>query len=388
MSDYDEIIEIDHIEKEEKEIIEIDLDEEEETENQEENINMKNNNSILIAPLSTGNTQETVESKQPKKRKTTPNARDWILTINPKTLPHYKEIENYILSRAGINYMLTVEHLGQKRKHYHIYCQFTFSIKLAKKKLYGAHFKPKKSTPQACQEYLLCQDKKHRDKGVKAKIINEYGVLRKTGANPSIREMETMNDDEVKDIDPRLYRIANEVREAKKEKDGWHEVLNEIRTDKLQAPEIIYVTGEPGLGKTYGAMKDAVLREPDNNKIGRIQINNNFFKFTNPDAPTLIINEFRPSQLYASDFLELTDKYGFQANIKNGFKYIRPKRLYICSTISPFHLYKNDNEKNQQFLRRITTLYTAVNDDKKTHRLIDSTDLIKAKLNQIEESEF
>ena len=54
---------------------------------------------------------------------------------------------------------------------------------------------------------------------------------------------------------------------------------------------------------------------------------------------------------------------------------IRPKRIYICSVKSPFEIYKD--EVNKQFLRRISKFYTAINDGKKVHRLIDSTDMIK-----------
>lgn len=64
------------------------------------------------------------------------------------------------------------------------------------------------------------------------------------------------------------------------------------------------------------------------------------------------IEEFRPSQIKASDFLQLTDKYGFRCNTKGGFATLRPEKIIICSIIPPEQIYKE--EVNKQFLRRIT----------------------------------
>lgn len=108
----------------------------------------------------------------------------------------------------------------------------------------------------------------------------------------------------------------------------------------------------------HTAYVEALKIEESEEKIGRIHCDNNFCHFTNEDANTWIIQEFRPSQLSAANFLELTDKYGFAAPIKGGHFYIRPKRIYICSVKSPQQIYKDEN--NAQFLRRITKYYKAV----------------------------
>ena len=207
-------------------------------------------------------------------------------------------------------------------------------------------------------------------------MIYEYGEPRYTGGAYTIEKIKRMTTKEVKQEVPlHLTRIALEIKEQQHEEEILDNVLNEIRKDELKAPEVIYITGEPGMGKTYGAYKECCQKEPDNKKIGILQINNNFCKFTNPDAENLIIPEFRPSQIAAAEFLQLTDKYGYAANTKGGFKMIRPKRIYICSVKSPFEIYKD--EVNKQFLRRISKFYTAINDGQKVHRLIDSTDMIK-----------
>lgn len=369
-------------------VIIFDDDEEEKTtQNSNNNNKNENGNTLKDTAIAIGNTNNNGDNEV-KDEIEVKKARDWMLTINPASLPYYEDIKTYLMHFESLNYILITEHFGQKKKHYHVFCQFKNGIKLDFKKLHGAHAKKRWHTPQACYDYLLCNDPKHKRKGVTAEVIYEWGIIRLSGKAQTIANIKKMTPEERDELDPRLYNIANKIIEEEREKTEWNEILNEIRENNLKAPEIIYVTGEPGKGKTYGAIKEATNKEPDNNKIGRVQINNNFFKFINENAETLIINEFRPTQLYASDFLEFTDKYGFSANIKGGFKFVRPKRIYICSTVSPFNLYKEDNEKNRQFLRRITKLYTAINEGKKAHKLIDSTQLIKAKLAKMDEPAF
>ena len=79
------------------------------------------------------------------------------------------------------------------------------------------------------------------------------------------------------------------------------------------------------------------------------------------DAECFVIEEFRPSQMAAASFLQLTDKYGFRANIKGGWRYLHPKKIIICSIIEPEFLYHND-EINTQFTRRITKCINLYNE--------------------------
>ena len=144
------------------------------------------------------------------------------------------------------------------------------------------------------------------------------------------------------------------LRLVKRQEEGeqnFFEMLGEIERDELKAPQIIYITGGTGKGKTYKAYKLALSNYPKED-IGKLTLKNNFFDVINESAKCFIIEEFRPSQITASDFLQLTDKYGYRANIKGGFVSLRPEMLIICSIKPPEEIYKD--EVNQQFLRRIT----------------------------------
>ena len=129
------------------------------------------------------------------------------------------------------------------------------------------------------------------------------------------------------------------------------DMLEEIEKDQLRGPNVIYITGDSGKGKTYGAYKRA-LKDYPREKIGKLTLKNDFIDVINEDADCFVIEEFRPSQIKASDFLQLTDKYGYRCNIKGGFATLRPKCLIICSIIPPEQIYKE--EINKQFMRRIT----------------------------------
>ena len=198
---------------------------------------------------------------------------------------------------------------------------------------------------------------KHAKLGITYKLIDEIGQPRLNGGIRTVRDALQASEEDIQDMDMRFYRVAKEIRRDYQEKEGFLNMLREIKKNELSAPEIIYVNGAPGEGKTYGAYVEALKIEHNEEKIGRIHCDNNFCHFTNEDAETWIIQEFRPSQLSAANFLELTDKYGFAAPIKGGHFYIRPKRIYICSVKHPYQIYKD--ELNAQFLRRITKYYKA-----------------------------
>lgn len=129
------------------------------------------------------------------------------------------------------------------------------------------------------------------------------------------------------------------------------EIFECVSTNSLEKPEIIYIHGSSGTGKTYYAIKDAAQKYgPENCSFLRFA--NSFATCNNPHADALILPEFRPSSVDAATFLEFTDCYGMVLNIKHSHVYIKPKAIYICSIKHPTEIYKD--EINQQFIRRIT----------------------------------
>lgn len=304
--------------------------------------------------LKSGNTKTDLRCKK----------RDWTLTLNEKTLENYNDIENYLLNLKSLTYYLCVEHIGSENKHYHILCQFDYPIKLSLKKLHGAHIEYLRGTPQEAYTYLMCEDEKHKTKGITCKVIEEQGSIRRHGRTLNVKEVLKADYEELKDLDFRFYNAAKKIKEEANDEETFMQMLEEIKNNTLKGPEIIYIYGDPGSGKTYGAYKEA-LKKYETKDIGKIYINNNFFKFINENAKCFIIEEFRDSQLAASEFLQLTDKYGYTAATKGGFKTIRPECIIICCYKNPNEIYINQNENNKQFKRRVSKFYICDNKELK-----------------------
>ena len=192
---------------------------------------------------------------------------------------------------------------------------------------------------------------------MKSKILIEEGELKRAGGARTIGDVKKMSRDEVDELPVQLHNIAEKIVETERARNGFFDMLREIKEDKLRKVNIVYAHGKPGAGKTYGAYKYALARY-EVEEIGRVSITNGFFKFDNPDAKCFVIEEFRSSQLPANSWLQFTDKQGYDCPIKGGHQYCRPETIIVCSIIKPNDLYREENaEMNEQFVRRITEYY-------------------------------
>ena len=246
-----------------------------------------------------------------------------------------------ILKLKSCDYFLSAQEEAPTtgHKHIHIYIHFESSYKLSKKIMsFGAHIDICRGSPLQNIKYV-------KKDGL---ILDEIGQEPHQGKILTIEELQNA---ELKDVPPFLYNIKEKVDRKKHDEEEFFNMLSEIENDNLKAPKVIYILGDTGRGKTYTAYKTA-LKNYSKNEIGKITIDNNFIDVVNEKAKCYIIEEFRPSQIKASAFLQLTDKYGYRANIKGGFITLRPEMLIICSIIPPESIYKE--EVNKQFLRRIT----------------------------------
>nr|UEE94588.1 replication-associated protein [Porcine associated circular DNA virus 6] len=267
-------------------------------------------------------------------------ARAYQLTLND--VSKIEELKQNIMTYKSLRYLMigAIEKAPTTgHEHVHIYAYFKTPMKLSIKKCCGAHIEPTKGTFNDNLKYLT----KDGD------LTFEYGERPHQGLK-TVKELREMN---AEDVPPQYYNIKTKIDQKKHDEDVFFQMLDEIEHDDLKAPEIVYITGGTGKGKTYTAYKTA-LKEFEKSKIGKLTLKNEFFDVINENAECFIIEEFRPSQIKASDFLQLTDKYGFRCNVKGGFCTLRPKKIFICSIIPPEQIYKE--EINKQFMRRITEI--------------------------------
>ena len=214
-------------------------------------------------------------------------------------------------------------------------------------------------SPQGFIDYCKGLDAKHKALGVDCVVRLEEGSIRTNEKTrfKSIAEVERMSVTDRKQLGIQYKNIIDKMNETERRESSFRNMLAEIRDDKLEAPEVYYIEGQPGEGKTYGAYKLA-LSKFKLEEIGRIKFCNQFAVIDIEDAKCFVIEEFRASDLRASELLQLMDKYGTNVNVKGGFVHLRPKCIIICSIFSPTELYKHD-ELSDQFIRRLKMKYRA-----------------------------
>lgn len=149
--------------------------------------------------------------------------------INPEVLKFYNEIKQYIMHFDSLEYLLTVEHFNQKRQHYHMLIKFKTPIKLNADKMHHCHFSASRKGFKNIFNYITCQDKKHKSKGVYFKIIDEIN-------NMNI------------DFNVKKY----EKQEVETNYDDWDESSDEDRTeyyinDIIDNIDLYYKNWKPGI---------------------------------------------------------------------------------------------------------------------------------------------
>lgn len=253
----------------------------------------------------------------------------------------YPDLLNNLKQLKSCNYIITglEEAPTTGHKHIHMYVHFEKPYKLSKKIMsHRTHIEICKGSPKQNIDYVK------KD----GKILDEIREIPHQGMK-SIKKLQEISRNEVP---ANLSRIYDDEITKQRRKESFKKMLSEIKQNDLQAPEVIYFTGEPGVEKTYSAYSYALTKFNKEN-IRKVSFNNGFANFINPNAKCLIYEEFRPTDLKASKLLEFLDKYGASINVKGGFEYVRPKCIILASVFTPESLYMDD-EKNKQFTRRIT----------------------------------
>lgn len=283
-----------------------------------------------------------------------PKARDWQFTLNE--VDKWDKLLAYLSNLKSLGYGIACHEVAPTtgHEHIHVYTHFDTPFAPSIKKCQGAHIERCNGSPKQNIEYI----RKDGD------IIWEFGDEPKQGAR-TIGELKKSKD--LDSLPIAMANVAERVLQKERAKESFMEMLREIKNDSLTAPEVIYITGEPGTGKTYGAYKMALATYPEE-KIGRIKFCNQFAVIDNEEAECFVIEEFRGKDLRASELLQLLDKYGTNVNTKGGFVYIRAKCIILCSIFEPGELYKR-NELTRQFTRRINKYYLAENRELKPQEI-------------------
>lgn len=276
-------------------------------------------------------------------------ARNVILTVQKEGEKNLNNIVKYFKSYKAFRYILITKHDGPSVEHFHLYVQFNQPRTVDSRYCYGAHLEESFGSAKACIKYLKCEDKKHKAANVNYQLIYEEGEPKMKGGR--IKDIEKMDDNEIKKLPAMMYNIAKKIRNDKMVRDAVDEWL------KVKDIHVEWHYGLAGTGKTYYAKligrqyrekgKDVCVISFDKNGfihyIGNLE-----------ECELLIINEFRDSNMSYKDFLEiLTNEH--QYNVKGSSVYpLNIEHIIITSQQKPNEIYKNIKEDKNQIYRRIS----------------------------------
>lgn len=292
--------------------------------------------------------------------------RNVIITVNKASFEHLIEIIKYLNHFKSNNYLLCCSH-DKPDIHYHIYAQYTEALKLDSRYLYGAHVEKCFGSAQQNVNYLKGLDDKHKALGVKSQIFYELGKMREKGGR-RIMDILKASDDELLEMDINMFNTIMKVRGPAKTKVGeWHKNV-----------EIIYIWGPSESGKS--TLAHQMLIDKGYEEFTEIKHEGNFWLGVGGFETTgaCIYDDFRDSQLSASEFINFIDYNTHLLNYKGGCAKNKFDLIIITTVQNPEEIYKNmkSDEPKKQWLRRMKIIHLGAEttNDEHTQNLLQNHD--------------
>lgn len=264
-------------------------------------------------------------------------ARAFQFTLNQ--VGKYYELLEDLTNLKTMDYLISCEEEAPTtgHKHIHIYAHFRDKYRLSKKIMsHGAHIEICKGSPKQNIEYI-------RKDG---KILDEIGEVPHQGAR-TVKEL--------KEIDNPDELNWNEYNTWKKLKS---EEANEIKITDWYKPDIkvTYIWGDSGVGKSKYA-KDKCIEEGIDT-VNVVKHNGDFWIGVG-NAKCAIYDDFRPSDMKPSEFINFIDYNKHTLNIKGGSRQNEYTRIFITSVIDPQYMYSGmvSDEPRKQWMRRMEIIH-------------------------------
>lgn len=254
--------------------------------------------------------------------------RGFLLTLF--SIENFDNVKTYLQNlKSCVYYVAARENCPTTgREHIHIYAHFKTPIKLAISKIGGAHVDACRGSPKECINYV----KKGGD------ILEEYGEEPKQGIKMTIKELkETKNPDE---LPWQMFNTWEKLHKGPKKltADEWGKKI-----------EVFYICGPSGIGKTQKA-KELTNGEP----FDLVKHVGEFWHGITDGKGIAIYDEFRPSDLRASEFINFIDYNKQLLNVKGGTVLNQYEKIILTSIFDPLNIYENlPEEAREQWLRRM-----------------------------------
>lgn len=268
---------------------------------------------------------------------------------NNNPMEHYEEIKDYLLNEKKANYLLScIEENESNKLHIHIYVQFKNRTRLSPSKLHGAHFDKCNGSSSDNQNYLL-------------KIKNLFGINNTLDEIGEVRFIANKKEGVkyemlVKDLENIDYEKV-----TTKQFKIWKEIKfnNSYKKEDIYKPnvEVNYIWGESGSGKSKRVFNSLGSDE----LFDRVKYSNGFWLGVNTIHPvtTCWYDDFRPSDMKPSEFINFIDYYKNQMNIKFVGNWTNQyTKIFITSIFDPHEMYANvPEETREQWIRRMKIIH-------------------------------
>lgn len=275
--------------------------------------------------------------------------KNFLITLNEAVLEYYEDIKQYVTTRSGFVYMICCEHVGDpvNNKHCHMFVQYDKTTYLSYRNLHGAHLDRCKGSAQSNIAYCKAEDKKHKEAGITAILIDEIGEPKYKGGDWSVKAIRELDSpDELPAIHYNSYKKIKRDSTVTKAKDFRKHV------------KVYWIQGPSGVGKTNKAIDIATeWEEALDCGTDFVKYVNGFYLGTNPNSKVAIYDDFRDNHMSASEFINFIDYNKHWMNIK-GDSILNNYLTIIITSVQKFdRIFRNvDDEPRAQWERRVEVI--------------------------------
>lgn len=281
------------------------------------------------------------------------------LILNPGEYPFYSmymelfrkytEIIKYITKFKNFRYLISGLGLSFEKEntkhllHIHIYCEFKEKQKFDIKKIFGAHVET-----NILSQLNVIQYVKDQELGMIEEIGNKAIAHR-----PTIKELKNYTKEQLDELDTQQYYTI--VSKELTRRNNIINIDNYYKGDKLK---VYYIYGKSGSGKTRKAQE--IIKKAGYTSFDEVKHRNNFYLGISGDCKACLYDDFRPSHMDVSEFINFIDYNVHNLNIKGGSMKNNYELIIITSINNPENIYNNctDNEETKvQWLRRMKIIH-------------------------------
>lgn len=268
-------------------------------------------------------------------------ARGWCITINNYTVDDFNRVTALCKSADYGIIGLEVGKEGTPHIQGYIYKSERYSFNTIKNLIPKAHIESAKGSPQ--QNITYCS---------KENNFTEWGKKPAQGKRNDIEDFRDAIWDN-KTEEELLIEFPEMMAKYDRFYQRCRNVLLKKIAQKMEAPTVTALIGEPGIGKTR-----AIYDTHDVNDVYKMECgdgSSNSIWWDNYNGEQVILIDDFHNNFKLDYMLRLLDRYPMKLNIKGGHTWKCAKHIYITSNIAPENWYPNCADIHRKAIKRRIT---------------------------------